>query len=75
MGLVLCVVVLLAPGRADGRARDDTQLLQARLDAGGEVFLPQLPGGRCYETRGLWVSLDGTSITSDGACIVALGPG
>jgi parallel beta helix pectate lyase-like protein len=55
--------------------RDDTESLQARLDAGGNIFLPKLPNGRCYATRGLWVSRDGTSITSDGACIVALGPG
>ncbi len=38
-------------------------------------FLPKLPGGRCYATRGLWVSRDDTTITSDGACIVALGLG
>ena len=29
----------------------------------------------CYATRGLWVSRDGTTITSDGACIVSLGLG
>jgi Right handed beta helix region len=75
-GVVLCTVVLLAAtGRADAGTRDDTQSLQAKLDAGGDVFLPKLPGGRCYQTRGLWVSRDGTSITSDGACLVALGPG
>ena len=56
-------------------ARDDTAALQARLDAGGTVFLPRLPGDECYATRGLWVSLDGTKIVSDGACVVALGPG
>lgn len=55
--------------------RDDTAALQGRLDAGGTVSLPQLPGGECYATRGLWVSLDATRIVSDGACIVALGPG
>src|SRR5256714_9596133 len=59
--------------RADGR--DDTGSLQAKLDAGGSVFIPKLPDGQCYATRGLWVSRDDTSITSDGACIVALGPG
>jgi Right handed beta helix region len=74
--VVLCVVALLAvTGPADARTTDDTQSLQAKLDAGGDVFLPKLPGGRCYQTRGLWVSRDGTSITSDGACLVALGPG
>jgi parallel beta helix pectate lyase-like protein len=55
--------------------RDDTASLQARLDAGGVIFLTALPGGECYATHGLWVSLDGTQIVSDGACIVALGPG
>jgi Right handed beta helix region len=75
-GVVLCIVVLLAAtGPADAGTRDDTQSLQAKLDAGGDVFLPKLSGGRCYQTRGLWVSRDGTSITSDGACLVALGPG
>src|SRR5919201_3142339 len=59
----------VAPGR------DDTATLQAQLDAGGTVFLPALPDGQCYATHGLWVSLDGTSIVSDGACVVALGPG
>jgi hypothetical protein len=57
-------------------ARDDTGRLQARLDAGGgTIFLPKLPNGQCYATRGLWVSHDDTTITSDGACIVSLGPG
>jgi Right handed beta helix region len=74
--VVLCIVALLAvTGPAGAGTRDDTQSLQAKLDAGGDVFLPKLPGGRCYQTRGLWVSRDGTSITSDGACLVALGPG
>src|SRR5207248_9142322 len=60
--------------RADGR--DDTQWLQARLDAsGGVVSLPKLPGGQCYATRGLWVSHDDTQIVSNGACITALGSG
>jgi hypothetical protein len=71
-----CVVAVLgiAPNaRAD--ARDDTAWLQAKLDAGGALFLPRLPNGECYATRGLWVSHDDTTITSDGACIVALGPG
>jgi hypothetical protein len=64
-----------APSGA-GAARDDTAQLQARLDSGPKtVFLPKLPNGECYATRGLWVSRDGTTITSDGACIVSLGPG
>jgi hypothetical protein len=69
----LFAVFVLAPRAAAGR--DDTAWLQAKLDAGGAIFLPKLPNGECYATRGLWVSRDGTSITSDGACIVALGPG
>jgi Right handed beta helix region len=61
---------------ATGAARDDTEQLQARLDAGGgTIFLPKLPNGECYATRGLWVSHDDTTITSDGACVVSLGPG
>jgi Right handed beta helix region len=69
-------VVLLGLGPPVGAAvRDDTDALQAKLDAGGEVFLPRLPNGQCYATRGLWISRDDTTITSDGACIVALGFG
>jgi hypothetical protein len=60
---------------AGGATRDDSAWLQAKLDAGGAIFLPRLPGGRCYATRGLWVSRDDTTVTSDGACIVALGRG
>jgi len=67
--------VLGLASSAGAGVRDDTEWLQAKLDAGGNVFLPKLPDGRCYATRGLWVSRDDTSITSDGACIVALGPG
>ncbi len=75
---VLAVVVLafVGAGSSAGAAvRDDTDALQAKLDAGGAVFLPKLPGGQCYATRGLWLSRDDTTITSDGACIVALGFG
>jgi hypothetical protein len=69
-------VALLGLGAPAGAAvRDDTEALQAKLDAGGAVFLPKLPGGQCYATRGLWVSRDDTMITSDGACLVALGLG
>jgi Right handed beta helix region len=56
--------------------RDDTSWLQERLDSGGgTIFLPKLPNGQCYAARGLWVSHDDTTIDSDGACIVSLGPG
>jgi hypothetical protein len=74
--LAACIAagVGIAPG-AEAGVRDDTATLQAKLDAGGNVFLPKLPNGQCYVTRGLWVSQDDTSITSDGACIVAAGPG
>jgi hypothetical protein len=69
-------VALLGLGPPAGAAvRDDTDALQAKLDAGGAIFLPKLPGGQCYATRGLWVSRDDTTITSDGACLVALGLG
>jgi hypothetical protein len=69
-------VVLLGLGSPAGAAaRDDTGALQAKLDAGGVVFLPKLPDGRCYATRGLWISRDDTTISSDGACLVALGFG
>jgi hypothetical protein len=60
---------------AGGTVRDDSAWLQAKLDAGGAIFLPRLPGGQCYATRGLWVSHDDTTVTSDGACMVALGRG
>jgi hypothetical protein len=74
------VALVLGPPAPTGGAtaapgRDDTATLQARLDAGGTVFLPALPDGQCYATHGLWVSLDGTSVVSNGACIVALGAG
>src|SRR5690349_5059846 len=72
----LFALAFLAVGSpAGGGVRDDTDALQARLDAGGPVFLPKLPGGQCYATRGLWVSRDDTRITSDGACVIALGFG
>jgi hypothetical protein len=70
---LLLALLLAAPAHA--ATRDDTAWLQARLDAGGSVFLPKLAGGECYATRGLWITKDDTQITSDGACITALGPG
>jgi len=74
--LAACLAAVLIPAPSAGSAtRDDTEWLQAQLDAGGSMFLPKLPDGQCYATRGLWVSRDAMSITSDGACIVALGPG
>jgi len=75
--MALAVAGLIAvpgPGRA-ASGRDDTTWLQARLDRGGTIFLPKLKGGDCYQTRGLWVSHNGTRISSNGACIVYLGPG
>ena len=71
-----CVSALLGlASSAGGAVRDDSAWLQAKLDAGGAIFLPRLPSGQCYATRGLWVSRDDTTVTSDGACIVALGRG
>jgi hypothetical protein len=76
LSLAACIAAGLGVAPfAGARVRDDTSALQAKLDAGGTVFLPKLPNGRCYVTRGLWVSQDDTSITSDGACIVAAGVG
>lgn len=76
MAGVACAVSFLGlASSAGGGTRDDTAWLQASLDAGGTLFLPRLPDGQCYATRGLWVSRDDTTVTSDGACIVALGPG
>jgi Right handed beta helix region len=78
--VLAAVALVLGPPPPRGGAtaapgRDDTAALQAQLDAGGTVYLPALPDGQCYATHGLWVSLDGTSIASNGACIIALGPG
>jgi hypothetical protein len=65
-----------SPSMLAAAGSDDTAWLQARVDrGGGTIFLPALDGGRCYATRGLWVSHDDTTITSNGACIVSLGPG
>jgi hypothetical protein len=76
IALASCAAALLcAAPTAPAAGRDDTARLQAALDAGGTVSLPKLPNGQCYATRGLWVSHDDTTITSDGACIVSLGPG
>ena len=72
--VVALALAVASPAGSD--ARDDTAWLQARLDqAGGRLFLPKLPNGECYATRGLWVWHDDTTITSDGACVVALGSG
>lgn len=75
VGALVALVLLCASAPANAAARDDTDLLQAKLDAGGAIFLPKLAGGQCYATRGLWVWRDDTTVTSDGACIVALGLG
>jgi Right handed beta helix region len=73
--LALAGMLATSPGAFATTGRDDTAWLQARLDLGGAIFLPKLPNGECYATRGLWVSRDDTTITSDGACVVALGWG
>lgn len=55
--------------------RDDTATLQRALDTSGKLSLKKLAGGACYQTRGLWVSKNGSTITSpNGACIQYLGP-
>ena len=72
--LAVCVALIAAP-RSGSDVRDDTAWLQARLDAGQPIYLPKLPDGQCYATRGLWVSRDDTQIASNGACIRGLGPG
>jgi hypothetical protein len=75
--VICCAIATLVavPTAGGAPARDDTTALQAQLDAGGNVFISKLANGECYATRGLWVSHDRTTITSDGACITALGPG
>jgi hypothetical protein len=77
VGVICCTgaALVAVPAAAGVPARDDTTALQAQLDAGGNVFIPKLPNGECYATRGLWVTHDRTTVTSDGACLVALGPG
>jgi hypothetical protein len=71
-----CAAALFGLASSAGAGiRDDTAWLQTKLDAGGAIFLPRLPDGHCYATRGRWVSRVAWSVTSDGACIVALGPG
>lgn len=55
---------------------DITAWMQQHLDRGhASIFLPRLTGGQCYRTSGLWVSHDDTTIDSNGACLVAVGPG
>ena len=53
---ILAVALLGLGASAHAAVRDDTDLLQAKLDAGGTIFLPKLPNGQCYRTRGLWLS-------------------
>jgi hypothetical protein len=78
-GLIVAALALFGVSgpisNAFAAARDDTATLQAKLDAGGKITLNKLPGGACYETYGLWVSKNKTTISSDGACITYLGPG
>jgi len=63
-------------GAGAAAARDDTSTLQKKLDQGGTVTLKKLKDGKCYMTRGLWISKNNTTVTTkDGACILYLGPG
>ena len=82
--VLVALVVLGAAGCSWGERRlappstaetDSTAFLQHELDRGGRIFLARLPGGRCYRTRGLWITRSGTELVSDGACLEALGPG
>src|SRR6185312_2073560 len=81
--LALVFVLPFLPGGCFGTqqrtvtppARNATAALQAALDRGGRIFLPRLPDGKCYRTRGLWVSRSGTELTSNGACLEAIRPG
>jgi hypothetical protein len=77
LAVVTTAALVGAPGTVgqSGPSRDDTVWFQQRLDAGGRVYLPALPNGECYATRGIWVSRDDTEIVSNGACIVGTGPG
>ena len=78
LATLVAAVALAAPAPAaavEPPPLDLTVWLQERLDAGGEIFLPRRQDGGCYRSRGLWVTRSDTSITSDGACIVATGPG
>ena len=60
-----CVPGLLTDGRVHAVGPDVSVSLQRRLDrGGGTVFLPKLGGGRCYQSRGLWVSHSDTTIAS-----------
>ena len=56
--------LLLGPD-ARGALRDDTAALQARLDQGGSIFLPKLPGGQCYSGASCEI---GGVITADPCC-------
>ncbi len=71
----VAAVTIGVAGAGGSAPRDDTAWLQALLDAGDLIYLPQLPNSECYQTHGLWVSNDDTQIVSNGACIVSLGPG
>src|SRR5205085_2120414 len=78
--VLAAVALVLGPpaptgGATAGPGRNDTVTLQTWLDADGTVLLPAFTDGDYYSTEGLWVSLDVTSIVSNGACIVGLGPG
>lgn len=75
---VVCVVAIaVAAVHPHSRLAPATlSWLQRRLDRGGGlIFLPRLPGGRCYQTRGLWVSRSHTTISSNGGCLTVVGPG
>jgi hypothetical protein len=76
VAIAVAAIIAVAGMRRTPAAVDIGGWLQGRLDrAGGVVYLARLPGGRCYQTRGLWVSHSDTTIASNGACLDVVGPG
>jgi hypothetical protein len=81
-GILALLAAVAAVGAAPAVAADPvlpgldaTAWLQERLDQGGEIVLPPREDRGCYRSRGLWVTHSDTSISSNGACIVATGRG
>jgi hypothetical protein len=74
--MVGALVAVVGHWRPPAPAPDIGGWLQQRLDRGGGlIFLPRLGGGRCYTSRGLWVSHSDTTIASNGACLLVVGAG
>jgi hypothetical protein len=60
--LTLLAALALSGG---GPSPDVTAVLQEHLDAGGEIDVTRLPDGSCYRTRGLRVTVIGTTMIVD----------